>query len=133
MTPDWAQIEDQDAYFGWSVGTAGDVNGDGYDDIIVGADSYTNDLYEEGKAFVYHGSASGLSTTADWTAEGDQLLAYFGRSVGTAGDVNGDGYDRRLVKRRFRSRETSTPPAARSLSGSTSHTTARRRSRCRGS
>jgi hypothetical protein len=80
------------ARFGWSVGTAGDVNGDGYADVIVGAAYYDNGQYSEGQAFVFHGSAAGLSATPDWTAESDQLYAHFGWSVGTAGDVNGDGY-----------------------------------------
>ena len=80
------------AYFGYSVGTAGDVNGDGYADVIVGARYYDNGETDEGRAFVYHGSASGLPATANWTAEGNQGSAYFGWSVGTAGDVNGDGY-----------------------------------------
>ena len=90
---DWtAESDEAGAAFGWSVGTAGDVNGDGYADVVVGAYLYTGDLYEKGRAYVYHGSAAGLSTTADWTAEGDQFSAWFGWSVATAGDVNGDGY-----------------------------------------
>ena len=92
-TADWTAEGDQvSARFGYSVGTSGDVNGDGYSDVIVGASLYTNGENQEGRAFVYHGSATGLSATADWTAEGDQTSAVFGVSVGTAGDVNGDGY-----------------------------------------
>jgi hypothetical protein len=92
-TPDWTAESDQaSASFGVSVGTAGDVNGDGYDDVIVGAYGYANGQAEEGRAFLYHGSAAGLSATPDWTAESDQAFARFGRSVRTAGDVNGDGY-----------------------------------------
>jgi hypothetical protein len=92
-TPNWTSESDQDsAKFGNSVAIAGDVNGDGYADVIVGAPNYDNGQTDEGRVFVYHGSASGLSTTANWTAESDQASAYFGYSVATAGDVNGDGY-----------------------------------------
>jgi hypothetical protein len=87
-----AEGNQPNAVFGVSVGTAGDVNGDGYADVIVGAPYYANGQADEGQAFVYHGSATGLSTTPDWTAESDQAFVQFGYSVGTAGDVNGDGY-----------------------------------------
>jgi len=75
--------------FGYSVATAGDVNGDGYSDVIVGA--YRN-ASNTGKVYVYLGGASGLSTSASWTAAGETTSDYFGRAVATAGDVNGDGY-----------------------------------------
>jgi hypothetical protein len=98
QTPDWTAESDQaDAGFGSSVGAAGDVNGDGYDDVIVGASAYDNGQRDEGRAFVYHGSASGLSLIADWTAESDERSAGLGVSVATAGDVNGDGYDDVIV------------------------------------
>jgi hypothetical protein len=45
---------------------AGDVNGDGYADVIVGAPRYNDDQTDEGRAYVYYGSASGLSPVADW-------------------------------------------------------------------
>jgi hypothetical protein len=97
-TPNWSAEGDQiEAYFGISVGTAGDVNGDGYSDVIVGASYYDNGQTDEGRAFVYHGSGAGLSTTANWDAEGDQEYAYFGASVGTAGNVNNDSYSEALV------------------------------------
>ena len=97
-TADWTAESNQvSAYFGVSVSTAGDVNGDGYSDVIVGADGYDNGQSEEGKAFVYYGSASGLSATANWTAESNQVNAEFGCSVSTAGDVNGDGYSDVIV------------------------------------
>ncbi|MCX6546028.1 MAG: FG-GAP-like repeat-containing protein [Acidobacteria bacterium] len=73
-----------DEQVGWSAGTAGDVNGDGYADVLVGAAG-------SGRAYVYLGGAGGLATTPATTltgAAGDQ----FGCSVATAGDVNGDGY-----------------------------------------
>ena len=73
------------------VSTAGDVNGDGYSDVIVAADLYDNDQTDEGCAFLYLGSATGPGSLPAWTAEGDQASASFGSSLGTAGDVNGDG------------------------------------------
>jgi hypothetical protein len=47
-------------FYGTSVGTAGDVNADGYDDLIVGAHYYQN---VTGKAYVYHGSGDTPTTT----------------------------------------------------------------------
>ena len=81
------------AQFGISVARAGDVNGDGFDDLLVGSLNFTNGETREGRAFLYLGSSSGLSTTPAWTAEGNQAVARFGFSVARAGDVNGDGYD----------------------------------------
>ncbi len=96
--PAWSAEGDQTiAVFGLSVGTAGDVNGDGYSDIIVGAALYDDGDTNEGRAFVYLGSSSGPATTAAWSAESDQASAQFGSSVGTAGDVNGDGYSDVIV------------------------------------
>ena len=87
----------QAAFFGSSVGTAGDVNGDGYADVIVGAPNYTNGQSGEGAVFVYLGSSSGVTTTPVWTKESDQAGASLGNSVATAGDVNGDGYSDIIV------------------------------------
>jgi hypothetical protein len=93
LDPAWtAEGQEVDAFFGYSVATAGDVNGDGYSDVIVGAYLYDNGETDEGRAFVYHGSAAGLAPSPAWTAEGDQAGANFGISVASAGDVNGDGY-----------------------------------------
>ena len=90
----WTAESDQDsALFGYHVSSAGDVNGDGYADVIVSALHYSNGESQEGRAYVYHGSASGLSLSENWSAESNQVDAFFGRSVSTAGDVNGDGYD----------------------------------------
>jgi hypothetical protein len=85
------------AYLGYSVAGAGDVNGDGYSDIIAGAYTYDNGQAEEGAAFVYHGSATGISTTAAAMVESNQAIAGMGNSVAGAGDVNGDGYSDIIV------------------------------------
>ncbi len=92
-TPAWTAESDQAmARFGSSVATAGDVNGDGYSDVIVGAIDYDNEQIDEGRAYVFLGSAAGPAGTSAWTAESDQAFAHFGSSVSTAGDVNGDGF-----------------------------------------
>ncbi len=92
-TANWTSELNQDsAYFGISVSTAGDINGDGYSDVIVGASYYNNGQNDEGRAYVFNGSASGLSASESWTGESNQARSYFGCSVATAGDVNGDGY-----------------------------------------
>src|SRR5262245_4337854 len=96
-TPAWRAESDQpSALLGSSVASAGDVNGDGYADVIVGAPQFTNDQPYEGRAFLYRGSAAGLATTPTWVAELDQA-AGFGHCVAGAGDVNGDGFDDVIV------------------------------------
>jgi hypothetical protein len=92
-SPAWTTESDvANALYGWSVSTAGDVNGDGYDEVIVGALNFTNVEYQEGKAYLYYGSATGLATTAAWTNEPNVGSAYYGYAVATAGDVNNDGF-----------------------------------------
>ncbi len=93
--------ENGSSQLGRSVASAGDVNGDGYADVIVGAIgaglTETGSSSWEGKAYVYHGSPSGLSAVAMWSASAGQPSAFFGASVAGAGDVNGDGYDDVIV------------------------------------
>ncbi len=71
------------SYFGFATAGAGDVNADGYDDIIVGAATAT--------AYVFPGTASG--TVPVPTVLTGPPASGFGRSVAGVGDVNGDGYD----------------------------------------
>ncbi len=98
LDPAWSVVITQTkAQFGAAVSTAGDVNGDGYDDVIVGAPAYTVTAQFEGGAFIFHSSAAGLSSSPDWQITGGQSNAHFGASVSTAGDVNGDGYADVLV------------------------------------
>ncbi len=101
QNPDWTAEGDDLSGFGGSVSTAGDVNNDGIDDIIVGASGYDGGAGEqnEGKVYVWYGSIDGLGDpqNADWTAESNQQYALFGSSVSTAGDVDGDGSDDIIV------------------------------------
>lgn len=78
--------------FGFSCATAGDVNGDGYADIIIGAPTYDSPTHSAGRAYVYYGSATGLAATPAWTLQGTQFSQTLGWSVASAGDVNHDGY-----------------------------------------
>ncbi|MBI5485863.1 MAG: FG-GAP repeat protein [Deltaproteobacteria bacterium] len=95
--PDWrldCPGNQSDAYFGVSVASAGDVDADGFDDLLVGAYSYSAGSADEGAAFLYLGGSAGLAAFPDLTLDSPagQAGAAFGLAVGSAGDVNGDGF-----------------------------------------
>ena len=98
-TPDWTAESDQGASnFGISISAAGDVNGDGYADFMIGANNYDKGTTDEGAAFAWYGSETGFGdpghpANADWMAESNQVTLAFALFLGTAGDVNDDGYD----------------------------------------
>jgi FG-GAP repeat len=81
--------------FGSSVACAGDIDDDGYEDIMIGMVNYEPDPlnYDEGAVFVYYGSPTGPGDTPDWMAQGNAPWVFLGTVVDSAGDVNGDGYD----------------------------------------
>ncbi|MCB8987505.1 MAG: FG-GAP repeat protein [Ardenticatenaceae bacterium] len=100
--PAWTYESNQkDAQLAYSVAGAGDVNDDGFDDVLVGARWYDGALLNEGAAFLFFGSEDGLNPTPDWTAVGGQTGAAFGTAVNSAGDTNQDGYDDFLVGAAF--------------------------------
>ena len=75
----------------WAL--AGDVNGDGYSDIIVGAPLLDPaGVADAGRAYVYYGAVGGLSSSPNWTVDGAAAGNRLGAAVGTAGDTDGDGY-----------------------------------------
>ncbi len=93
-TPDWTHTGQTDSeIFGFSIASAGDVNKDGYGDVIISADNHSSSKGSGGKVYVYYGSPSGLPTDRSWTKGSENNnFDQFGWSVSTAGDVNGDGY-----------------------------------------
>ena len=98
LTANWTEEGDQPgSQFGFSVSTAGDVNDDGFDDVIVGTPFYTENLTDQGKIFIYFGSANGLSNDANWTTAGESAFDYLGETTSSAGDVNGDGFSDIIV------------------------------------
>jgi hypothetical protein len=92
-----------DDFFGAAVAAAGDVDGDGFADVLVGDESSNGGT---GRAYVYRGSASGPTTTPieiDGTST-------FGSMVAGAGDVNGDGFADILVGAPVPSESLTSPP-----------------------
>jgi hypothetical protein len=88
------------AFTGFSVASAGDVNGDGFDDLIVGAPNHFPDVYESGATYVLFGMASGFAATLElsdidgnngFRIDGSPDGFRAGHSVASAGDVNADG------------------------------------------
>ncbi len=82
--------------FGWSVACAGDVNGDGYADAIVGAPYNDTGFTDAGRAYIYLGGST-MNVNVDYLINGAAAGDHLGQSVASAGDVNGDGYSDVIV------------------------------------
>ncbi len=91
-------------YSGYSVSAAGDINGDGYADLLIGATDYAS---YTGRSYVVFGSAgvgsqglltlSSLNGSNGFKLDGEAMGDYSGWSVSAAGDINGDGHDDLLI------------------------------------
>jgi len=82
--------DDRASSFAASAFGAGDLDGDGFDDVMVTAHEW-NDA--QGEVLVYAGSSSGPAGTATWTVPGDTSGGRFGDIAAPLGDANGDGWD----------------------------------------
>ncbi|MCC5608124.1 tandem-95 repeat protein [Nostoc sp. CHAB 5834] len=92
---------------GISVSSAGDINGDGFDDVIIGAlEASSNDNRATGESYVVFGSSSGFGASFDllsldgsngFVINGINVGDFSGRSVSNAGDFNGDGSDDLII------------------------------------
>ena len=85
-----ATAEDE---LGSAVANAGDVNGDGYDDLLVGAEDFESPVFtDDGWVGLYLGSAAGLASapSQEWLSGQDD--SRLGTQLAGGGDVNGDGY-----------------------------------------
>ena len=103
---------DEDDESGYAVSTAGDINGDGYDDLLIGARSATPNGFNSGESYLVFGKpigfpaefelssllvANGGDGSAGFVLNGIDAADRSGYSVSSAGDVNGDGYDDLLI------------------------------------
>lgn len=92
-----------ESFSGAAVSSAGDINGDGLQDLIIGAfASDSNSLSDSGQTYVVFGSnqplpnrfnLANLDGTNGFKIDSDQALDYAGISVSSAGDFNNDGWD----------------------------------------
>jgi hypothetical protein len=80
--------ENNNDNFGFNVSCAGDINNDGYADVVVSAPGWNGN---KGKVYIYYGDESGISSTFDSTT-GEIAGDMFGHSVSGGCDVNNDGY-----------------------------------------
>ncbi|UCG69999.1 MAG: right-handed parallel beta-helix repeat-containing protein, partial [Thermoplasmata archaeon] len=84
--------------FGWNVSDCDDFNGDGIDDIIVGAPGYNSN---QGRAYIFFGGSGFIgdlmADSADVIMDGSWAGARFGWDVSGAGDFNGDGINDTIV------------------------------------
>ena len=92
-TPIWSTLGlNEGDRFGLALNAAGDIDNNGYVDLIVGAPFYDTGVADAGAVFVYHNEAAGLPLTPTLVISGTDVAGWFGNSVAAAGNVNGDEY-----------------------------------------
>jgi len=79
-----------DAQSAGTVIAAGDIDGDGFEDAILGLSEGDTDAYNGGNVFIYKGTATGLDPTPVRVLSSDEREAYFGRSIAVADILNND-------------------------------------------
>ncbi len=84
------------AYFGPSA-SALDINQDGFDDVLIGAQTFSGVKEQQGRVYLFLGGPDGLSSAPAWTCDGESERARLGASFEGVGDVNGDGLGDVLV------------------------------------
>ena len=89
--PDMIFDGEPNSMFGFQI-ACGDVDGDGYDDIVIGGERYNND---KGRAYLFYGG-SDMDAIPDLIFEGEQEGNRFG-STNSCGDINNDGYEDILI------------------------------------
>ncbi len=75
----------------YALSPAGDVNGDGYADVMISIYNSEFGVSKDGTVQLFMGTGSGISTEPTWSGEG-KGGSNFGESIASAGDVNGDGF-----------------------------------------
>ncbi len=98
---------EEDDRLGRSVSSAGDINGDGIDDLIIGADfANPNGINNAGQSYVIFGDSNGFDSILEvsnldgsngFTINGINTYDASGKSVSSAGDFNGDGIDDLII------------------------------------
>ena len=89
--------ESANDHSGYSISIIGDVNKDGYDDILIGAHLYSEEGSFRGKSYLIWGKSTGWSfdfnlSSVNHTYIGESSHDYSGASVSGIGDINNDGF-----------------------------------------